>query len=195
MDPTIWAKAHGATTHFPLALALSSVAFDAAGFALARKPVGSDLRAAGYWTMIFGAMGTVPAVLSGLMMTKGTVMGHDALRLHHLFVWPAFALLIGLARGQGDENRDRGDRIGDDKERGRDLGVGSPILHGRLNEYFVGANHFTWQSEGAHERKTGRSPLPTTIFRNLPNQPRPRITSIGAEENHESTGWRWTAVF
>ena len=96
MNPTIWAKAHGATTHFPLALALSSVAFDAAGFALARQPVGHELRSAGYWTMLCGAMGTVPAVLSGLLMTKGTVMGHDALRLHHLFVWPAFALLIAL---------------------------------------------------------------------------------------------------
>src|SRR5580700_790457 len=96
MDPTIWAKAHGATTHFPMALALCSAAFDAAGFALVRKPIGNDLRAAGYWTMIFGAMGTVPAVLSGLLMTKGRVLGHDALRLHHLFVWPAFALLVAL---------------------------------------------------------------------------------------------------
>jgi len=96
MESTIWAKAHGATTHFPLALAVCSVACDAAGFALARKPVGHELRAAGYWTMIFGAMGTVPAVLSGLLMTQGTVMGHDALRLHHLFVWPAFALLVAL---------------------------------------------------------------------------------------------------
>jgi len=96
MDPTIWAKAHGATTHFPLALALSSVAFDTAGFALARKPIGNDLRAAGYWTMIAGAAGTMPAVLSGLLMTKGIVMGHDALRLHHMFVWPAFVLLVAL---------------------------------------------------------------------------------------------------
>jgi uncharacterized membrane protein len=96
MDQTIWAKAHGATTHFPMALALCSAAFDAAGFALVRKPIGSDLRAAGYWTMVIGAMGTVPAVLSGLLMTKGRVLGHDALRLHHLFVWPAFALLAAL---------------------------------------------------------------------------------------------------
>lgn len=96
MDPNLWAKAHGATTHFPLALALCSAACDAAGFALPRKPVGRDLRAAGYWTMILGALGTVPAVLSGLVMTKGNVLGHDALRLHHVFVWPAFALLIAL---------------------------------------------------------------------------------------------------
>jgi len=96
MDSNLWAKAHGATTHFPLALALCSAACDAAGFALERKPIGSGLKAAGYWTMILGAVGTVPAVLSGLLMTKGTVLGHDALRLHHLFVWPAFALLVAL---------------------------------------------------------------------------------------------------
>ena len=105
MNPTIWAKAHGATTHFPFALALCSAAFDAAGFALARKPIGNDLRAAGYWTMIFGAMGTVPAVLSGLLMTKGTVLGHDALRLHHLFVWPAFALLVALGSWRALQGR------------------------------------------------------------------------------------------
>ena len=29
-------------------------------------------------------------------MTKGVVLGHDALLFHHLFVWPAFALLVGL---------------------------------------------------------------------------------------------------
>ena len=96
MDPAIWAKAHGATTHFPLALALCSVACDAAGLVLARRPLGGELRAAGYWTMILGAIGTLPAVLSGLLMTKGSLLGHDALRLHHLFVWPAFALLMGL---------------------------------------------------------------------------------------------------
>src|ERR1700677_514655 len=96
MDPAIWAKAHGATTHFPVALALCSAAFDAAGFVFERKPVGKDLRAVGYWTMLFSAIGTVPAVLSGLLMTKGRVLGHDALRLHHMFVWPGFALLVGL---------------------------------------------------------------------------------------------------
>jgi hypothetical protein len=25
------------------------------------------------------------------------MLGHDTLRLHHLFAWPAFALIIGLA--------------------------------------------------------------------------------------------------
>jgi uncharacterized membrane protein len=106
MDPAIWAKAHGATTHFPLALALCSVACDGAGLVLASRPIGSDLRAAGYWTMILGAIGTVPAVLSGLLMTKGSVLGHGALRLHHVFVWPAFGLLVALGTWRALQGRD-----------------------------------------------------------------------------------------
>ncbi len=97
MDATIWAKAHGATTHFPIALALCSGVLDTLGFALAGRPIVRDLHAAGYWTILGGALGGGPAVASGLLMTKGGVLGHGALRLHHLFVWPAFALLIALA--------------------------------------------------------------------------------------------------
>jgi uncharacterized membrane protein len=97
MDAPLWAKVHGAATHFPLALTLGSSALDAAGFVLASRPITRDLHAAGYWMIIFGGLGSVPAVLSGLLMTKGSLLGHGALRLHHLFVWPAFALLIGLA--------------------------------------------------------------------------------------------------
>lgn len=97
MDPTLWAKAHGATVHFPLALALTSGALDAAGFALGTRPSVRDLHAASYWMIVIGAFGSVPAVISGLLMTKGNVLGHGALRMHHLFVWPAFSLLVALA--------------------------------------------------------------------------------------------------
>jgi uncharacterized membrane protein len=62
----------------------------------ASSPRKAQLRAAGYFTIILGAIGTFPAVLSGLLMTKGRVLGHDAELFHHLFVWPAFALLVGL---------------------------------------------------------------------------------------------------
>ena len=97
MEAALWAKVHGASTHFPLALALGSAAFDAAGCALAGRPVARDLRAAGYWTLLLGALGSLSAVASGLLMTRGEVLGHGALRMHHLFVWPAFALLVALA--------------------------------------------------------------------------------------------------
>jgi uncharacterized membrane protein len=97
MNSMLWAKLHGATTHFPIALVLVSVALDGAGFVLAGRAIVRDLHAAGYWTMLLAAIGSIGAVVSGLLMTKGSLLGHGALRLHHLFVWPSFALLVGLA--------------------------------------------------------------------------------------------------
>ncbi len=97
MDTGFWAKLHGAVTHFPIALTLCSGAFDATGVALTSRPIGRDLNVAGYWTMLLGALGSLPAVISGLVMTKGIVLGHGMVRMHHLFAWPAFALLMALA--------------------------------------------------------------------------------------------------
>ncbi len=97
MDPTLWAKAHGATVHFPLALSLGSGALDAAAFALGARPFVRDLHVAGYWMILGGTLGSLPAVVSGLLMTRGGLLGHGALRMHHLFVWPAFTLLVALA--------------------------------------------------------------------------------------------------
>ena len=97
IDPSIWPKMHGASVHFPVALAMAAALFDGLGFVWPKSsPRKAQLHAAGYFTIILGALGTFPAVLSGLFMTKGNVMGHDALLFHHLFVWPAFACLVGL---------------------------------------------------------------------------------------------------
>jgi len=97
IDPTIWPKLHGASTHFPMALAMAAALFDGLGYVWPKSsPRKAQLHAAGYFTIILGALGTFPAVLSGLLMTKGEVLGHDALLFHHLFVWPAFAGLVGL---------------------------------------------------------------------------------------------------
>ena len=98
IDPALWPKLHGASTHFPLALALAAALFEGLGLAWPRtSPFKARLHAAGFCSVILGAAGTVPAVLSGLFMTRGEAMGHGALLMHHLFVWPAFAGLIGLA--------------------------------------------------------------------------------------------------
>ena len=97
IDPTVWPRLHGASTHFPMALAMAAVLFEGLGFVWPKSsPHKAQLHAAGYFTIILGALGTFPAVLSGLFMTKGEVLGHDALLFHHLFVWPAFAGLVGL---------------------------------------------------------------------------------------------------
>ena len=96
-DPNFWPRLHGASVHFPVALAMAAALFDGLGFVWPKSsPRKMQLHAAGCFTIILGALGTFPAVLSGLFMTKGEVMGHDALFFHHLFVWPAFAGLVGL---------------------------------------------------------------------------------------------------
>ncbi|HUB67796.1 MAG TPA: DUF2231 domain-containing protein [Candidatus Methylacidiphilales bacterium] len=97
IDPSWWAKIHGASTHFPVALTMSAAFFESLGFVLPGSArAKASLLAAGYYTIILGALGTFPAVLSGLLLTKGEMGGHDALLFHHLFVWPAFTGLIGL---------------------------------------------------------------------------------------------------
>jgi uncharacterized membrane protein len=97
IDPTLWPKLHGASTHFPVALAMAAALFEGLGAVCPKSsPRKAQLHAAGYFTIILGALGTFPAVLSGLLMTKGNLLGHDALLFHHLFVWPAFAGLVGL---------------------------------------------------------------------------------------------------
>jgi uncharacterized membrane protein len=97
MERDLWPKLHGATVHFPIALVLFSFALEGAGRLFPKLAARRGLHAAGYWSMLLGAAGTVPAVVSGLFMTRGILLGHDALRNHHLFAWPAFALVIGIA--------------------------------------------------------------------------------------------------
>ncbi len=102
IDPAIWPKLHGASTHFPVAMTMAAALFDGLGFIWPQtSPYKARLHAAGYFTVMLGALGTFPAVLSGLFMTKGVVMGHDALLFHHLFVWPAFTGLVGLGVWRG----------------------------------------------------------------------------------------------
>lgn len=97
IDPALWPKLHGASTHLPVALVMAAALFDGLGYFLPyQSPRKGVLLAAGYCCVILGALGTFPAVLSGLFMTKGETMGHGALLFHHLFVWPAFACLVGL---------------------------------------------------------------------------------------------------
>src|SRR5271156_5921540 len=97
IDPTLWPKLHGASVHFPIALAMAAALFDGLGMVWPRSSARkAQFHSAGCCTIILGALGTFPAVLSGLFMTRGETLGHDALLFHHLFVWPAFAGLVGL---------------------------------------------------------------------------------------------------
>ena len=97
MDSGLWARLHGAAIHFPVALSIFATICDTAALCFWSRPPATRLLAAGGYALYFGACGSIPAVISGLVVTRGNLWGHDALRWHHLFVWPAWALLIGLA--------------------------------------------------------------------------------------------------
>jgi uncharacterized membrane protein len=100
MDNSLWVKMHGGTTHFPIALVMASTLFDLAGSLFPDNQAKSrraGLRAAGFYALLLGALGSLGAVLSGLVISHGELWGRGNLAHHHTFLWPAFGLLTGLA--------------------------------------------------------------------------------------------------
>lgn len=92
-----WGNIHGGSTHFPIALLFSSLLFDAASFGITRKPISRDLRVAAFYALLLGALASFAAVLSGLIISGWQFAGSGTLAKHHLFVWPAFGLIVALA--------------------------------------------------------------------------------------------------
>ncbi len=100
MSNTLWAKMHGGTTHFPIALVMVSALFDMASLFFPDNPARTrraGLQAAGFYTIVLGALGSFAAVGSGLVMSRGQLWGSGNLARHHAFLWPAIGMLIGLA--------------------------------------------------------------------------------------------------
>ncbi len=97
MSSSFWVRMHGGSTHFPIALVLASLVFDLIGFFLPFESRRRGFHAAGFYTVVLGALGSFGAVLSGLVMSDWKLLGAGPMARHHSFVWPAFGLLIGLA--------------------------------------------------------------------------------------------------
>jgi uncharacterized membrane protein len=97
MNQMFWARMHGGTTHFPFALLLVSVVFDHAGFWWRNELHRREFHSAGFYSLLIAAGASPFAVLSGLALSKGNLLGTGALAMHHYFVWPSFGLMIGLA--------------------------------------------------------------------------------------------------
>jgi uncharacterized membrane protein len=76
---------------------LVSAVFDALGGVIGSDRMKDRLHAAGLFTLIAGTLGAFPAVLSGLILARWEIGGTGALFWHHVFLWPAFALLIALS--------------------------------------------------------------------------------------------------
>lgn len=96
MNSLFWERAHGGLTHFPIALIFVATLFDILSLFRDRSPRRGDFNAIGYWLAILAAVGAVAAVFSGLALSKWQVGGTGLVRLHHLFVWPAFVLILAL---------------------------------------------------------------------------------------------------
>ncbi|HXJ57193.1 MAG TPA: c-type cytochrome [Verrucomicrobiae bacterium] len=89
MSATFWQHIHGGSTHFPIVLLLASVVFDFAAWRARDESMRRGLHAAGFGSAVVGMLGGLGAVVAGLIMTRGRVLGAGAERLHHQFVWPA----------------------------------------------------------------------------------------------------------
>ena len=96
INSLFWSRMHGAATHFPIALLFAATLFDAIGFFLRGAHRRREFTVLGYWLAILGALSSFGAVFSGLALSRWTVGGTGLLLRHHVFVWPAFALLVAL---------------------------------------------------------------------------------------------------
>lgn len=95
-----WARLHGASTHLPVALLPVAACFEALALLVRGDDLRRRLRAGAALLLPLAALGAIAAVVSGFGMTHGEILGQGALRKHHLFVWPAFGLLVATAVGR-----------------------------------------------------------------------------------------------
>jgi uncharacterized membrane protein len=95
-DAGFWDRVHGGSTHLPIALALTSALFDVVGSIAPSGKIRDSFRFSGYFTLLLAALGAVPVIVSGLVLTKWDAVGSGVTLLHHYFVWPSFGLLIAL---------------------------------------------------------------------------------------------------
>jgi uncharacterized membrane protein YeaQ/YmgE (transglycosylase-associated protein family) len=95
-DAGFWDRVHGGSTHLPIALALTSALLDGVGSIAPSGKLREGFRFSGYFTLLLAALGAVPAVISGLMLTKWDAVGSGVTLLHHYFVWPSLGLLVAL---------------------------------------------------------------------------------------------------
>ena len=96
MDAPFWQRLHGGSTHFPIVLLLVSAVFDAVAWRRRDEALRRGLHVAGLGSAVVGVAGGCAAVVSGLVLTGGQTLGSGFERLHHLFIWPAFGLCLGL---------------------------------------------------------------------------------------------------
>lgn len=96
MDAIFWQRLHGGSTHLPIVLLPLSGIFEVVALRLRDDAARRAVHSAGAALAGIGILGGVTAVLGGLVMTHGSVLGNGEEKLHHLFVWPGFLISIVL---------------------------------------------------------------------------------------------------
>jgi len=96
MDALFWQRLHGGSTHLPIVLLPMSVVIDFFARRAREEALRQGLHAAGLGAAVAGILGGCGAIVSGLFMTNGRMLGHGFERMHHLFVWPAFGLCVAM---------------------------------------------------------------------------------------------------
>ena len=95
MNPIFWIHLHGSFTHFPIAFVFGAALFETLGFICTSKQ--REFGIVGSWLLLLAGLGAFGAMFSGLATSKWNPWGKDLLLQHHLFAWPSFALIVGLA--------------------------------------------------------------------------------------------------
>jgi len=91
-----WPRLHAALNDFPAALLLVSVLFDLLGAINKRD----SLKAAGFWTLVVGVLGTGGAVVAGLMAedaTEHSARSHGIMETHETLAYIVLAIFGLLA--------------------------------------------------------------------------------------------------
>jgi mono/diheme cytochrome c family protein len=96
MDALFWQRLHGGSTHWPIVLLPLSAVFDFVAWRAREEVLRRGFHSAGFATAVVGTLGASAAVAAGLVMSQGQMLGSGAEKLHHLCVWPAFGLSLGL---------------------------------------------------------------------------------------------------
>ena len=91
-----WPRLHAALNDFPAALLLVAVLFDLLGAINKRD----SLKAAGFWTLIVGVLGTGAAVVAGLLAedaTEHSARSHEIMETHETLAFIVLAIFGMLA--------------------------------------------------------------------------------------------------
>ncbi len=151
MDASFWQRIHGGSTHFPMVLVLASVIFDFVAWRSRDEVLRRGLHAAGFGSAVVAMLGGIGAVIGGLIMTRGRVLGSGYEKLHHLFVWPAFSLCVVFVTWRLFKRQQM-------SQRGLGLYLAGMSVAAAL---MMGAGY--WGGEMLLDRETGSDPASSSI--------------------------------